>query len=105
VSKKREAEAIRDWPSSESNEGARADRLRQGTRAPVDGDKPAMRAFARYALTCSDEKGDAQVFCDRLFKALGHAGYEETGATLENRIRMGGGVKYARPRVEASRSH
>jgi hypothetical protein len=33
-----------------------------------------------------DEKGEAQVFLDRLFRAFGHAGVSEAGATLEERI-------------------
>jgi hypothetical protein len=33
-----------------------------------------------------DEKGEAQVFCDRLFQAFGHAGYKEAGAILEYRV-------------------
>ncbi len=48
---------------------------------------PAIRDFIQYANTLSgDEKGEAQVFCDRLFKAFGHAGYKEAGATLEFRV-------------------
>ena len=34
-----------------------------------------------------DEKGEAQVFCDRLFQAFGHEGYKEAGATLEFRVK------------------
>lgn len=34
-----------------------------------------------------DEKGEAQVFCDRLFQAFGHQGYKEAGAELEHRIK------------------
>lgn len=45
-------------------------------------------AFTDYARKLAgDEKGEAQVFCDRLFKAFGHAGYKEAGATLEFRIK------------------
>ena len=33
-----------------------------------------------------DEKGEAQVFCDRLFQAFGHEGYKEAGAILEYRV-------------------
>lgn len=33
-----------------------------------------------------DEKGEAQVFLDRLFRGFGHAGVSEAGATLEERI-------------------
>lgn len=47
--------------------------------------------FARYASTLKgDEKGEAQVFCDRLFQAFGHGGYKEAGATLEDRIKRKG---------------
>ncbi|BDY26614.1 DNA methyltransferase [Mycolicibacterium mageritense] len=34
-----------------------------------------------------DEKGEAQVFLDRLFRAFGLVGYKEAGATLEARVR------------------
>lgn len=45
-------------------------------------------AFVAYAATLAgDEKGEAQVFCDRLFRAFGHDGYKEAGATLEARVR------------------
>ncbi|HEY0161030.1 MAG TPA: DNA methyltransferase [Thermoanaerobaculia bacterium] len=48
-----------------------------------------LQAFVDYAQTLSgDEKGEAQVFCDRLFQAFGHAGYKEAGATLEHRIKQ-----------------
>jgi len=34
--------------------------------------------FIDYAKTLDgDEKGEAQVFCDRLFQAFGHDGYKE----------------------------
>lgn len=47
-----------------------------------------IQAFIDYAkLLDGDEKGEAQVFCDRLFQAFGHAGYKEAGATLEFRIK------------------
>jgi hypothetical protein len=34
-----------------------------------------------------DEKGEAQVFLDRVFRAFGHGGVNEAGATLEERIK------------------
>lgn len=35
-----------------------------------------LQAFLAYAqLLDGDEKGESQVFCDRLFQAFGHAGY------------------------------
>jgi hypothetical protein len=47
-----------------------------------------IRNFVDYVgLLRGDEKGEAQVFCDRLFRAFGHRGYKEAGATLEYRIR------------------
>jgi len=61
--------------------------------------------FVDYARTLGgDEKGEAQVFCDRLFQAFGHGGYKEAGATLEYRVKgTGKGTKFAdllwRPRL------
>ncbi len=50
--------------------------------------------FIQYAgLLKGDEKGEAQVFCDRLFKAFGHGGYKEAGATLEERVARVGKAK------------
>jgi type II restriction/modification system DNA methylase subunit YeeA len=50
-----------------------------------------IRAFVAYGRTLSGyEKGEAQVFCDRLFKAFGHDGYKEAGATLEDRVKAKG---------------
>jgi SAM-dependent methyltransferase len=45
--------------------------------------------FVRYRRDhlSGDEKGEAQVFLDRLFRALGHEGIREAGATLEMRIK------------------
>jgi hypothetical protein len=62
-------------------------------------------AFLAYAGTLAgDEKGEAQVYCDRLFQAFGHKGYKEAGATLEDRIKTEGkGTSFAdlvwKPRV------
>ncbi|KTR83762.1 DNA methyltransferase [Novosphingobium barchaimii] len=48
----------------------------------------SLHKFLGYAaLLKGDEKGEAQVFCDRLFQAFGHEGYKEAGATLEDRIK------------------
>ena len=50
-----------------------------------------IKAFVVYASTLVGyEKGEAQVFCDRLFKAFGHAGYKEAGATLEFQVKRAG---------------
>jgi len=47
-----------------------------------------VKKFVAYAKTLDgDEKGEAQVFCDRLFQAFGHDGYKEAGATLEFRVK------------------
>ena len=64
-----------------------------------------MESFVAYWRTLrGDEKGESQVFLDRLFQAFGHAGYKEAGAELEFRVaKQGGGKKFAdllwRPRV------
>jgi len=51
-------------------------------------DIKAIGKFVEYANTLDgDEKGEAQVFLDRLFQAFGHQGYKEAGATLERRVR------------------
>jgi hypothetical protein len=55
-----------------------------------------LTEFVNYAKTLSgDEKGEAQVFCDRLFQAFGHKGYKEAGATLEYRIKKGKSTSFA----------
>ena len=52
--------------------------------------------FVAYVATLDgDEKGEAQVFCDRLFQAFGHKGYKEAGATLEFRIKKGKSTSFA----------
>jgi len=56
----------------------------------------AITRFVSYAKTLDgDEKGEAQVFCDRLFRAFGHDGYKEAGATLEFRIKKGKTTSFA----------
>ncbi len=51
--------------------------------------RDSLSQFIRYRreYLSGDEKGEAQVFCDRLFLAFGHAGVREAGATLEMRIK------------------
>lgn len=48
-----------------------------------------LRQFVDWCSThiCGDEKGEAQIFLDQLFRAFGHAGIKEAGATLEDRIK------------------
>ncbi len=57
----------------------------------------SIQDFVTYARSLAgDEKGEAQVFCDRLFRAFGHGGYKEADATLEYRVRKKGrGTKFA----------
>ena len=56
-----------------------------------------IRALVEYGGTLAGyEKGEAQVFCDRLFQAFGHSGYKEAGATLEFRVkRLGKAAGFA----------
>ncbi|MCY7381251.1 MAG: class I SAM-dependent DNA methyltransferase, partial [Microcoleus sp. CAN_BIN18] len=50
-----------------------------------------IKRFVDYVRTLKgDEKGEAQVFCDRLFQAFGHPGYKEAGAELEYRVKAKG---------------
>ncbi|MCL1462915.1 class I SAM-dependent DNA methyltransferase [Argonema galeatum] len=50
-----------------------------------------IQNFVDYVRTLKgDEKGEAQVFCDRLFQAFGHQGYKEAGAELEYRVKAKG---------------
>ena len=64
-----------------------------------------IKAFVDYGRTLAGyERGEAQVFCDRLFQAFGHAGYKEAGATLEFKVkRQGRALAFAdllwRPRL------
>jgi hypothetical protein len=64
-----------------------------------------IKKFIDYAGSLKgDEKGEAQVFCDRLFRGFGHDGFHEAGATLEDRIKNNtGGTSFAdlvwKPRV------
>ena len=44
-------------------------------------------AWARKHIS-GDEKGEAQIFLDRLFQAFGQGGIKEAGATLEMRVRQ-----------------
>lgn len=64
----------------------------------MDKDRHAqLREFVAYAKTLKgDEKGEAQVFLDRLFRAFSRAGYKEAGATLEERVTNArGGTSFA----------
>lgn len=48
----------------------------------------SISQFVKWAQGLKgDEKGEAQLFCERLFQAFGHAGVGEAGAELEHRVR------------------
>lgn len=58
--------------------------------------KEKVEQFVKYVATLDgDEKGEAQVFCDRLFQAFGHEGYKEAGATLEFRVKSKKNTRFA----------
>ena len=63
----------------------------------MDSTAQNIQGFVDYVATLrGDEKGEAQVFCDRLLQAFGHKGYKEAGATLEDRVKgKDGGTKFA----------
>lgn len=48
-----------------------------------------LAEFVRYRheYLRGDEKGEAQIFCEALFRGFGHAGVRQAGATLEQRIK------------------
>jgi len=56
----------------------------------------AFTAWVKQHLT-GDEKGEAQIFMDRLFKGFGHEGLKEAGATCELRVKKNdrGGTAFA----------
>lgn len=56
-----------------------------------------LREFVSYAKRLQgDEKGEAQLFCDRLFRAFGHGGIIEANGALEARIKFSTGrTKFA----------
>ena len=55
----------------------------------------SLSEFVHYVQThlTGDEKGEAADFLDHLFRALGHAGIKEAGATRETRLAKKGGAK------------
>ena len=49
----------------------------------------ALSDFVEYAKRLKgDEKGEAQLFCDRFFRAFGHGGIVEAHGALEARIKF-----------------
>ena len=83
-------------PKTSAPANPAADELREG-----------LEGFVRYRQEHlkGDEKGEAAIFLENLFRALGHDGVRQAGATLEQRIkkRDNGGTAYAdlewKPRV------
>jgi N-6 DNA Methylase len=61
----------------------------QAANPPPDALRTSLADLLRYRheYLSGDEKGESQVFCDRLFRAFGHEGVREAGATLEMRIK------------------
>ena len=61
--------------------------------------KEKIAAFTAWAAEhiSGDEKGEAQIFLDRLFQAFGQRGLREAGATLEMRVKKAdaGGIAFA----------
>jgi len=58
----------------------------------------ALQEFISYTKQLKgDEKGEAQLFCDRLFRAFGHGGIIEANGQLEARIKFNesGRTKFA----------
>jgi hypothetical protein len=71
----------------------------------MDSHAAKLAEFVRYVRTYlrGDEKGEAQIFCDRLMQAFGHPGIREAGGTLEYRLHQGKSTRFAdllwRPRL------
>lgn len=59
--------------------------------------KEELRGFLEYTKSLKgDEKGEAQLFCDRLFRAFGQGGIIEANGSLEARIKFSSGrTKFA----------
>lgn len=59
--------------------------------------KEELLDFLEYTKSLKgDEKGEAQLFCDRLFRAFGHGGIIEANGSLEARIKFSSGrTKFA----------
>ena len=57
----------------------------------------ALQQFVEFTKRLKgDEKGEAQLFCDRFFRAFGHGGIIEANGALEARIKFNSGkTKFA----------
>jgi hypothetical protein len=55
----------------------------------------SLASFVSYVQThlTGDEKGESAEFLDHLFRALGHDGIKEAGASRETRLAKKGGAK------------
>ena len=52
-----------------------------------DETRASLTKFTTFVKTLQgDEKSEAQIYLDHFFRALGHEGVKEAGATLEYRI-------------------
>jgi hypothetical protein len=67
----------------------------------LESHQPRLAAFVEWVrqFITGDEKGEAQLYLDRLFQAFGHPGSREVGGTPEFRIKKstedGGGTAFA----------
>jgi hypothetical protein len=62
----------------------------------MQGTTQKIKDFIAYAAKLKgDEKGEAQIFLDRLFQAFGHAGSIEVGGIFEYRVHPGKTTKFA----------
>lgn len=61
--------------------------------------KDDIEEFVGYvkANLTGDEKGQAQLFCDRLFRAYGHKGIFEADGGLEVRVKEADSKCYSSP--------
>jgi type I restriction-modification system DNA methylase subunit len=70
----------------------------KGRKIMVNGmvDEKKIIEFVNYASNVlkGDERSEAQIFLERLFQAFGHDGIAESGATLEDRIRVNDRIKF-----------
>lgn len=59
-------------------------------------DTKKINDFVQFVSTSlkGDEKGEAQTFCDRLFKLFGHDGFLEAGGKFEARVQSKGKTKF-----------
>lgn len=82
-----------------STESVKATRTIEGTSALERmQDKQALQEFADFVKQLrGDEKSEAQLFCDRFFRAFGHGGIIEANGELEARIKFSdsGRTKFA----------